>query len=157
MSVCVCICASVWFDLLPHLPCLYLYPYPNLGTISSESRHNIKCSHTLTNTHKHTHTHSSEAVVDHELVNTAWCRAAWLTWITVTLFLAIPSRLSSFFHSCLPAYRWPPPVPFFLFFCPPLYYTLLSYSVIPLISTPKPPSIFFPFDVYLSSLSPIFC
>lgn len=50
----VCVCVSER-DLIPHLPCLYLYPYPHLGSISLESAHNIKCSNTFTNTRAHTH------------------------------------------------------------------------------------------------------
>lgn len=63
MCTCVCVCACKR-DLLPHLLCLYLYPYPHLGSISLESAHNIKCWNTFTNTR--TRTHLSKAAVDHE-------------------------------------------------------------------------------------------
>lgn len=107
-------------DLQPHLPPLYLYPYPNLGTFSSGSRHNIKCSYTLTNTHL------SKAVVDHELVNTKWCRATRRAWITVALLLTIPACLSFLVHSCLPAHPFPP-LSLLLFFCPTLSFALLCH------------------------------
>lgn len=114
VELCVC-------DLQPQLPHLYLYPYPNLGTISLENRHNIKC---FTHTHTRTHTPFSEAVVDDELLNTEWCRAAQLTWITLAVFSALSFFSFVILFPCLSSSH-----PSFFSFCPS-FSSLLFYAIL---------------------------